>query len=146
MSAMRRIMETQPGELRRILDDAAPAENAAARLAGRRILLVGVGTSWHAAHHGAWLLREAGVQAEAVHAADVAPYQREISPQDAVIVLSHTAHTGYSVQMLERAREARAAVVFVGPNTRLTGPPARVQALANHDNHLHVRLAPRASR
>jgi murein endopeptidase len=33
-----------------------------------------------------------------------------------------------------------AQVVFVGPGTGLTGPPGRVQTLANHDNHLHVRL------
>ena len=35
-----------------------------------------------------------------------------------------------------------AQVIFVGPGTGLTGPPDRVQALANHDNHLHVRLPP----
>ena len=28
-----------------------------------------------------------------------------------------------------------------GPNTGLTGPSGRVQALVNHDNHLHVRLS-----
>ena len=33
-----------------------------------------------------------------------------------------------------------AQVVFVGPGTGLMGPPGRVQTLANHDNHLHVRL------
>ncbi len=60
MSQMLRIMRSQPEELRRLLADAGPAEAAAARLAGRRVLLVGVGTSWHAAHHGAWMLREAG--------------------------------------------------------------------------------------
>jgi murein endopeptidase len=36
--------------------------------------------------------------------------------------------------------ENGAQVIFVGPNTGLTGPPRRVQALVNHDNHLHVRL------
>jgi hypothetical protein len=33
-----------------------------------------------------------------------------------------------------------AQVIFVGPGTGLAGPPGRVQTLANHDNHLHVRL------
>ena len=32
------------------------------------------------------------------------------------------------------------AAIFVGPNTQLTGPPGVVAALANHDNHLHVRI------
>ena len=73
---MRNAMRSQPEQLARLLGDPAPAEAAAARLAGRRLLLVGVGSSWHAAHHGAWMLRDAGVEAEAAHAADVAPYGR----------------------------------------------------------------------
>jgi glucosamine--fructose-6-phosphate aminotransferase (isomerizing) len=106
-------MWTQPEQLSRLVADAGPAEAAASRLAGRRLLLIGIGTSWHAAHHGAWLLREAGVEAEAVHAADAAPYGRPIDAGDGVIVLSHTGGTGYSTQMLERARGAGAAVVHI---------------------------------
>ena len=103
MSKMRTALESQPQELARLLADAGPAEAAASRLAGRRLLLIGIGTSWHAAHHGAWMLREAGVEAEAVHSADVAPYKRPIAAGDGVIVLSHTGGTGYTMQMLERA-------------------------------------------
>ncbi len=113
MSKMRTALESQPQELARLLADAGPAEAAASSLAGRRLLLIGIGTSWHAAHHGAWMLREAGVEAEAAHAADVAPYERPIDPADGVIVLSHTGGTGYSMQMLERAREAGAATVHI---------------------------------
>jgi murein endopeptidase len=36
---------------------------------------------------------------------------------------------------------AGADVIYVGPNTRLTGPPGVVQVLWNHDNHLHVRIS-----
>ena len=64
-------IRTQPDELRRLLDDPDPAAAAAQRMAGRRTWLVGIGTSWHAAHHGAWLLRDAGLDAAALHAADV---------------------------------------------------------------------------
>jgi glucosamine--fructose-6-phosphate aminotransferase (isomerizing) len=113
MSHMRSTMWTQPDELRRILDDAGPAGAAARRLQGRPVLLVGVGTSWHAAQHGAWLLREAGVAATAAHAADLAPYGASFIAGDGVIVLSHTGHTGYSVDVLERARAAGAAVVHI---------------------------------
>ena len=59
---MRVAMWSQPDELRRLLDDPEPARRAAERLRGRAITLVGIGTSWHAAHHGAWLLDEAGVE------------------------------------------------------------------------------------
>jgi Penicillin-insensitive murein endopeptidase len=31
-------------------------------------------------------------------------------------------------------------LVYIGPNTRLAGPPAVVRPLWNHDNHLHVRI------
>jgi hypothetical protein len=43
--------------------------------------------------------------------------------------------------LVDRFVRAGAVVVYVGPNTGLTGPPGVVQVLANHDNHLHVRIA-----
>jgi murein endopeptidase len=45
-----------------------------------------------------------------------------------------------SQELVDRFVAAGAQVIFVGPNTRLRGPPGRVQPLVNHDNHLHVRL------
>jgi Zinc carboxypeptidase/Penicillin-insensitive murein endopeptidase len=43
--------------------------------------------------------------------------------------------------LLDRVVAAGAAKVFVGPNTRLRGPPAVVEVLPSyHDNHMHVRL------
>jgi glucosamine--fructose-6-phosphate aminotransferase (isomerizing) len=106
-------MWAQPEELARIAADSGPAERVAERLRGRRVLLAGIGTSWHAAHHGAWLLRAAGVEASAAHAADLAPYGWEPGPEQAVVVLSHTAGTGYSKEVLERARNAGAPTVQV---------------------------------
>jgi len=43
--------------------------------------------------------------------------------------------------LVDRFVEAGADVIYVGPNTPLTGPPGVVVPLANHDNHLHVRIA-----
>ena len=45
-----------------------------------------------------------------------------------------------SQELVDRFLAQGAEVIFVGPNTGLAGPPGRVQVLANHDNHLHVRL------
>jgi glucosamine--fructose-6-phosphate aminotransferase (isomerizing) len=59
------------------------------------------------------MLREGGVHADAEHAADLAPYERTIGAEDGVIVLSHTGGTGYSMQVLERARQAGAAVAHI---------------------------------
>jgi protein MpaA len=42
--------------------------------------------------------------------------------------------------LLARFVQAGAAKVFVGPSTGLKGPPAVVDELVHHDNHMHVRL------
>jgi hypothetical protein len=47
---------------------------------------------------------------------------------------------GLSQELVDRFLARGAQVIFVGPNTGLSGPPVRVQVLVNHDNHLHVRL------
>jgi murein endopeptidase len=45
-----------------------------------------------------------------------------------------------SQDILDRFVRAGATKVFVGPNTGLTGPPGVVQVLAQHDDHMHVRI------
>jgi murein endopeptidase len=47
---------------------------------------------------------------------------------------------GLSQELLDRFLEAGAVTIFVGPNTHLTGPAGVVVPLANHDNHMHVRI------
>jgi glucosamine--fructose-6-phosphate aminotransferase (isomerizing) len=138
-------MRTQPDELRRLLGDPGPARAAAQRIAGRRTWLVGIGTSWHAAHHGAWLLHEAGLVAFALHAADVAPYARRFDAADAVIVLSHTGHTGYTAQSLDAARDAGAAIVHItgigaGGDVETVAPETSYAYTASHTGAL-LRLA-----
>jgi hypothetical protein len=44
-------------------------------------------------------------------------------------------------ELVNRFVRAGAIRVFVGPRTALTGPRRVVQVLAQHDNHLHVRIA-----
>jgi murein endopeptidase len=46
--------------------------------------------------------------------------------------------------LVDRFVAAGAELVYVGPNTPLTGPPGVVIPLWNHDNHLHVRIRFRA--
>jgi murein endopeptidase len=45
-----------------------------------------------------------------------------------------------SQDVVDRFVAAGAERVYVGPATGLDGPPAVVQAIPNHDNHLHVRI------
>jgi len=45
-----------------------------------------------------------------------------------------------SQDLVDRFVAAGAVLVFVGPNTGLTGPPGVVEVLWTHDNHLHARF------
>lgn len=112
-SAMRETIASQPGELRRLLSDDAPIAPAAERLRGRRVLLVGTGTSWHAASIGAWFLRAAGVEAWAVQAMDAALSGPRPGADDGLILLSHRGTKRYTTDVVERARSAGAAVVSI---------------------------------
>ena len=60
---------------------------------------------------------------------------RERAPRDASEI-----DRELSQELVDRFLAVGAEVVFVGPNTGLSGPAGRVQALDHHDNHLHVRL------
>jgi glucosamine--fructose-6-phosphate aminotransferase (isomerizing) len=114
MTAMEQTMRGEAAELARLLDDAAPVEEAATRLRGRRIFVVGTGTSFHAAHQGAYLLGFAGADATAVSAADSALWGPVPTPDDALVLLSHRGTKRYTSQVLARAREEGVATVTIG--------------------------------
>ena len=82
-SVMRATIWRQPDDLKTLLADVAPVESQAERLGGRRLVVVGTGTSWHAANHAVWLFREAGVEAVAVQAMDAAQYGLPVRDKDA---------------------------------------------------------------
>ena len=79
-SEMYQSMHRQPSDLRRLLEVGwAPAAAAAERLANvRRVFTVGIGTSYHAALVGAWLLRAAGSDARAISSFDFAVYPEAV--------------------------------------------------------------------
>ena len=138
MSAMRETMATQPEVLREILDDQRGLEAAAQRLAGRRVLVVGTGTSWHAANEGAWWLRMAGVDAWAVTGADAASGHPAPGEGDALLLLSHRGTKLYTSEVLERARAAGVPTVVVSgrgnPDADLETVPAEVSAAFTASN------------
>lgn len=120
-SAMYRTIHRQPEELRRLLSEGwEQAAEAAERLqSARRVYTVGIGTSYHAALVGSWLLRTAGYDARAVNSFDFAVYPEavDLGPQDAVVVLAHTGVKRYSSEALARARAAGAITLSVGSLT-----------------------------
>jgi glutamine---fructose-6-phosphate transaminase (isomerizing) len=103
-SVMSETIASQPDELRRMLADTSDVTAAAERLRGRRLLLVGTGTSWHAANIGAWFLRAAGVEAWPVQGMDAALHGPRPTKQDGLILLSHRGTKQFTSQVLERAR------------------------------------------
>jgi glucosamine--fructose-6-phosphate aminotransferase (isomerizing) len=115
---MYQTMHRQPDDLRRLLDEGwAPAAEAAERLApARRVFTVGIGTSYHAALVGAWLLRAAGSDARAVSSFDFGlyPESADLGPDDAVIVMAHSGVKTYSNDSLARAARVGATRISVG--------------------------------
>lgn len=119
---MYQTMHRQPADVRRLLSTegwAAAAEAAQRIDAARRIHVVGIGTSFHAAQVGEWLLRAAGRDAHAVPSFDFALYPEAypISIDDAVIVMAHSGVKTYSTRSLERATHAGAARISIGSLT-----------------------------
>lgn len=114
-SILRETMWRQPADLRALIADGEVSERAAEQLRGRRVLLVGTGTSWHAAGHGAALMRLAGADAWPLAALDVALEGPALDPaRDALILLSHTGAKRYSAQVLGDARERGVPTVAIG--------------------------------
>jgi glucosamine--fructose-6-phosphate aminotransferase (isomerizing) len=111
---MAKTMARQPEDLRRILADREPVEAVAGRLAGRRVFVVGTGTSWHAANLGAYFLRLADADALAVSAADCAGWGPRPTPADGLVLLSHRGTKRYTREVLERARADGVPTVAIG--------------------------------
>jgi glucosamine--fructose-6-phosphate aminotransferase (isomerizing) len=118
---MYQTMHRQPADLRRLLETGwEPARKAGELLApASRVFVVGVGTSYHAALVGEWLLRAAGMDARAVLSFDFAAYPRQypLGPGDAVIVMAHSGVKTFTMQALERAAAEGATAISVGSLT-----------------------------
>ena len=101
----------QPSAIARVLTEERASVEAAARLLGsaRRIHLVGIGTSWHAALIGEYLLRTvAGREdARAWNSFEFAVDGPALDSGDAVVVLTHTGRKCYSVQALGNGQVGR---------------------------------------
>src|SRR6266704_5656844 len=120
ISMMRQTMDRQAEALAAILDDAAPAGAVAERLRGRRVLVIGTGTSWHAANQAAALLRAAGLEASAAQSADAAVDGPLPAAGGVLLALTHTGAKHYTAQAVARARAQGADVVQIS-GTGVTG-------------------------
>ena len=113
ISMMRQTMDHQARALTAILEDAGPVGAVAERLRGRRVLVIGTGTSWHAANQAAALLRAAGLDAGAAQSADAAVDGPVPGAGGVLLALTHTGAKRYTAQAVARAREQGADVVQI---------------------------------
>jgi glucosamine--fructose-6-phosphate aminotransferase (isomerizing) len=112
---MHQAIHDQPQAIAETVDRVgADVDGLADRIAASaRVFLVGIGTSYHAARVGAYLLTGAGADARAVHAFDFALYGPDVSAADCVIGISHRGTKRYTNQAMARARQAGAATVLI---------------------------------
>lgn len=120
-SLMYQTIHRQPQDLTHLLTDGWPdAQQAADIIAGaNRIWVTGIGTSYHAALVGGWLLRATGRDVRAETSFDFATYpdQFPLQPGDAVIIQAHTGVKSYSALALQRAVAAGVPVISIGSET-----------------------------
>jgi glucosamine--fructose-6-phosphate aminotransferase (isomerizing) len=114
-----------------VRSNAERCNTVAPQLAGAgRIFVVGVGTSFHAAQAGEYLLRAyaGGVEAWGVHSFDFALYPPALRPDDWVIGVSHRGDTTYTVLALEVAHAAGCPTALITG----TGFPERRPTFVEH--------------
>ncbi len=122
--AMYTTMHRQPADVRMLLADGwEDAGKAAGLLAdAKRIFVVGIGTSFHAAQIGAYLLRNAGSDARAVDSYEFATYPYSLHGDDAVIVMAHTGAKQYSAQTVALASAAGTTCIGIsGRDSKMSG-------------------------
>jgi glucosamine--fructose-6-phosphate aminotransferase (isomerizing) len=107
----------QPERIERILrDDEGLIEKAAQAVAGRRILLAGIGSSYHAAQFGEQCLRILSggrIRASVEQSFELVHYPLALGADDAVVLISHRGARNFSVEALKLAQRAGALTVAV---------------------------------
>jgi glucosamine--fructose-6-phosphate aminotransferase (isomerizing) len=110
-------IQAQPDAFARAVErNETDAEVFAAESAScRRLFLVGIGTSHHAAVVGEHLFRAygGGVDVRASHSFDFALYGPNLEPDDVVVAVSHRGTKRYTALALQRAREAGCKTALV---------------------------------
>ena len=138
-SGLYRSIHTQPQAIRTLLDDWDSPKRAAEALAQtRRIFLSGIGTSYHAACVGEYLLRMVGIDAWAVRSFEFVHYPRPLRPDDGVIVVSHRGSKLHGNLAVQRAVEAGVLTIGItGKNTKMQGPSLILETVEQDPSSTH---------
>jgi glucosamine--fructose-6-phosphate aminotransferase (isomerizing) len=110
-------IRSQPEALAHLLASSQTREEVHAAAQGlhraRRMWLVGTGSSLHAAELGAAMLQETGRTALAVSSMRFVDWAPSVDPRDAVIVISHTAESAFSLAARATAFAAGMEVLLI---------------------------------
>jgi len=134
-----RSIHAQPQAVRTLLADwDGPTQAAEALAQKRRIFLSGIGTSYHAATVGEYLLRLAGVDAWAVRSFEFVHYPRPLHPDDGVIVVSHRGSKLHGNLAVQRAVTANVLTIGItGKNSKMQGPSIILETVEQDPSSTH---------
>lgn len=134
-----RSIHGQPAAVRELLADWDGPTRAAEHLArSGRIFLSGIGTSYHAANVGEYLLRSASADAWAVRSFEFVHYPRPLRADDGVIIISHRGSKLHGNLAVQRAVEADVATVGItGKSTKMQGPDIVIETVAQDPSSTH---------
>ena len=134
-----RSIHAQPQAVRELLANWDGPTQAAEKLArSKRILLAGIGTSFHAATVGEYLLRLAGIDAWALRSFEFVNYPRPLHADDGVIVISHRGSKLHGNLAVQRAVEAKVLTVGItGKNSQMQGPEIVIETVEQDPSSTH---------
>lgn len=135
-----RSIHAQPEAVRGLLNDwDGPSEAAEQLNRAGRIFLSGIGTSYHAAWIGEYLLRLAGVDAWAVRSFEFIHYPRPLRDDDGVIIISHRGNKSFGNAAVKQAVEAGVITVGItGQNSPMSGVNTRIETVAQDPSSTHT--------
>jgi len=134
-----RSIHAQPEMVHQLLTDWDGPTRAAEKLAQvNRILLSGIGTSFHAAIVGEYLLRRAGADAWAVRSFEFVNYPRPLRSDDGVIVISHRGSKLHGNQAVQRALDAKVLTIGItGKSSKMQEPDIVIETVEQDPSSTH---------
>src|SRR5712691_6219839 len=132
-------IHAQPQAVRELLANWDDPAQAAEKLAHTsRILLAGIGTSFHAATVGEYLLRFAGADAWALRSFEFVSYPRPLRSDDGVIIISHRGSKLHGNLAVQRAVEAKVLTIGItGKNSKMQGPEIIIETVEQDPSSTH---------
>src|SRR6266513_618029 len=134
-----RSIHAQPQAVRELLADWDGPSKAAEKLSqAGRIFVSGIGTSFHAATVGEYLLRFVGTDAWAVRSFEFVHYPRPLRSDDGVIVVSHRGSKLHGIGALQRAVESGIVTVGItGKNSKMQGADVLIETVEQDPSSTH---------